>query len=488
MVFYISISIIVLFVLWGIISSNSLLRTATALLNLTVDRFGWFYLLSALTILLFALYLVFSKYGNIRLGKDDDRPEYSYISWFAMLFSAGMGIGLVFYGVAEPVQHYMNPPMGIEAGTVAAANASLQYAFFHWGFHPWAIYGMVGLVLGYFMFRKGSNSLISSTFYPLLKDKVNGPIGKIIDILSIIATAFGVATSLGFGALQINGGLHEVFGIENKLAVQIIIIVIVTILYLISATTGLDKGIKILSNLNIGVAIGLMLFILITGPTSFIFDSFITTLGGYFQNIVGMSLNLAPFGDSSWIEDWTIFYWAWWIAWCPFVGIFIARISKGRTIKEFLLGVLLVPSAFSFLWFSVFGGTALNLEIFHGAGIVDAVQEDVTSALFTTLKQLPLGTIAAVLAITLITTFFITSADSATYVLGMLSSKGSLNPKTGIKLVWGLLQSSIAIILLISGGLEGLETMLVITALPFAIILLGVCFSFMKALKEEKAI
>ena len=233
MVFYISISIIVLFVLWGIISSNSLLRTATALLNLTVDRFGWFYLLSALTILLFALYLVFSKYGNIRLGKDDDRPEYSYISWFAMLFSAGMGIGLVFYGVAEPVQHYMNPPMGIEAGTVAAANASLRYTFFHWGFHPWAIYGMVGLVLGYFMFRKGSNSLISSTFYPLLKDKVNGPIGKIIDILSIIATAFGVATSLGFGALQINGGLHEVFGIENKLAVQITIIVIVTILYLI---------------------------------------------------------------------------------------------------------------------------------------------------------------------------------------------------------------------------------------------------------------
>jgi len=484
-VFYVSLTIIILFVIWGMISPDNLANSAASLLDITIEKFGWFYLLSTFFVLCLAIYLIFSKYGNIRLGKDDDRPEYSNISWFAMLFSAGMGIGLVFWGVAEPLQHYLNPPMGIEGESLEAARMAMRYSFFHWGLHPWAIYTLVGLSLAYFNHRKGLKGLISSTFTPLLGDKTQGVMGKCIDVLAIIATAFGIATSLGLGALQVNGGLHEVIGIPNELKVQVIIIVVVTVLYLISATTGLDKGIKILSNVNIGVASLLMVFVLFVGPTSFIFETFTTTLGGYLQNIVQMSLRLTPFTQGTWVGNWTLFYWAWWIAWAPFVGMFIARVSKGRTIKEFVLGVLFVPSLASFIWFSVFGGTALNLEIFKNAGLAQAAEQDVTSALFITLKQLPLGLIVSTLATVLIITFFITSADSATFVLGMLSSDGDLNPQNRVKIIWGVLQSAIAIILLMSGGLEGLQTMAIITALPFAVILVLMCFSLIKALKEE---
>lgn len=487
MVFIISLSIIILFVLWGVLFPSNLANISERLLSITTEKFGWFYLITAFIILIFAIYLAFSKYGKIKLGKDEDQPKYSNISWFAMLFSAGMGIGLVFWGVAEPLQHYLNPPMGLEGGTVESARIAMRYSFFHWGFHPWAIYTLIGLCLAYFNFRKGSKGLISSTFFPLLKEKVNGPIGKFIDILAIIATAFGVATSLGLGALQVNGGLHEVFGVPNNVNIQIIIIAVVTVLYLISATTGLDKGIKILSNSNIAVAAGLMIFVLFVGPTSFIFDTFTATLGGYLQNIIQMSLRLTPFTKGTWVGNWTLFYWAWWIAWAPFVGTFIARVSRGRTVKEFILGVLLVPSLVSFIWFSVFGGTALNLEIFNNAGLAQAAEQDVTSALFVTLGHLPLKTIISLLATLLIITFFITSADSATFVLGMFSTNGDLNPKNKVKITWGILQTSIAIILLLSGGLEGLQTMAIITALPFTVILLFMCVSFMKALKQERS-
>lgn len=485
MVLYISLIIIILFVIWGILSPDNLTSTAAILLDLTIEKFGWFYLLTAFIIVIFSFYLVFSKYGNIRLGSDQDRPEYSDVSWFAMLFSAGMGIGLVFWGVAEPVQHYFRPPIGLQGQTPEAARIAMSYSFFHWGLHPWATYSIMGLCLAYFNYRKGYNNLISSTFYPLFNEKVEGPIGKFIDILAIISTSFGVATSLGLGALQINGGLHELFGISNKVTVQILIISIVTVLYLISATTGLNRGIKILSNINIGIAVGLLLFVLFSGPTSFIFDTFTLTLGSYLQNIIQMSLRLTPFTQGTWIGQWTIFYWAWWISWSPFVGMFIARVSKGRTIKEFILGVLLVPSLFSFIWFSVFGGTALHLEILQQTNIAEAVEQDISSALFITLNHLPLSTIISLLATLLIITFFVTSADSATFVLGMLSSKGDLNPPNKVKLIWGILQSSIAIILLISGGLNGLQQMAIITALPFAVILAIMCFSFYKSLKND---
>lgn len=484
MVYRISIFITILFVLWGAFAPKNLGAVTNEAFSFTIDNFGWLYLFLALGFLIFAFYLAFSRFGSIRLGSDDDEPEYSNLSWFAMLFSAGMGIGLVFWGVAEPISHYMTPPYG-DPRTAEAARLALRYSFFHWGLHPWAIYTIISLSLAYFQYRKGYSGLISSTFYPLLKDKVKGPIGKVIDILAIIATVFGVATSLGLGALQINGGLSHLFGISTSVSWQIIIIAIVTVLYLISATTGLDKGILILSNGNLILALLLLLFTLILGPTSFIFDTFTVSIGAYIQNLLQMSLRLTPFQNNPWIGTWTLFYWAWWIAWAPFVGMFIARVSKGRTIKEFVLGVLLIPSLFSFIWFSVFGGSALHLEMFEGKNITQAVESDITSALFITLEGLPLGYIVSVIATLLIITFFITSADSATFVLGMLSSDGDLNPTNKVKFSWGILQSSIAIVLLLSGGLESLQTASIISALPFGIIMALMCLSVYKALNQE---
>lgn len=486
MVFTIAITIVAIFAIWGAVAPDQLANTANVAYNFSINNFGWFYLLATLFFLIFTFYLAFSRFGSIRLGDDDDEPEYSTLSWLSMLFSAGMGIGLVFWGVAEPLSHYLSPPEGVEGGTTEAARISMRYSFFHWGLHPWAIYTIIGLTLAYFQFRKGYKGLISSTFIPLLgKRLAAGWLGKVIDILAVIATIFGVATSLGLGALQINGGLRYLFGVPNTAASQIVIIAVVTVLFLISATTGLYKGIKILSNTNLVIAILLMVFVWTTGPTSFIFDIFTTTLGSYLQNIVNMSLRLTPFSRGTWVGAWTLFYWAWWIAWAPFVGTFIARVSRGRTIKEFVICVMIIPSLFAFIWFSVFGGTGLHLELFNAAQLAIAVKEDTTTALFITLEQLPLGTILAFIATLLIMTFFITSADSATFVLGMLTSDGKLNPSARVKLTWGILQSAIAVVLLISGGLSGLQTASIVAALPFAIVLIGMCFSLLKALQAE---
>ncbi|WP_078554016.1 glycine betaine uptake BCCT transporter [Bacillus alkalicellulosilyticus] len=485
-VFYISVSIITIFVLWGFILPDHLDRVADTALAFTTTSFGWFYLFATFIFLAFAFYLAFGPYGRIKLGEDDDEPDYSYYTWFAMLFSAGMGIGLVFWGVAEPIYHFITPPLPEVAGqTPEAARLALRYSFFHWGLHPWAIYTVVGLALAYAQFRKGESGLISSTFRPLIGDRVEGPLGKSIDTLAAIATAFGVATSLGLGTLQINGGLTHVLGIPNTINTQLVIIAVVTVLYMLSATTGLNKGIRYLSNLNLGLAGGLLLFVLLAGPTFFILDAFTTTLGGYLGNIIPMSFRMTPFSQGTWVGAWTLFYWAWWIAWAPFVGTFIARVSKGRTIKEFVLGVLLVPTLLGTLWFTAFGGSAIFFDLFKNGAISDAVSNDVTTALFITLQQLPLGMILAVLATLLIITFFITSADSATFVLGMLTSNGVLNPATRTKIIWGVLQSSIAAVLLWSGGLGGLQTASIVAALPFAVIMLLMVISLNKALNLE---
>lgn len=489
MVFVATIVVIILFAVWGTAAPEQLAAFANQAYQFSIQNFGWFYLMATLFFLVFSLYLAFSKFGNIRLGDDDDEPEYSLVSWFAMLFSAGMGIGLIFWGVAEPLSHYLTPPEGVAGRTAEAARIAMRYSFFHWGLHPWAVYTVIALTLAYFQFRKGYKGLISSAFVPLLGEKaVKGIAGQAIDMLAVIATVFGVATSLGLGALQINGGLRFLFGIPNTVAVQISIIAVVTILFLVSATTGLDRGIKTLSNANLIVAVALMLFVWVTGPSAFIFDTLTTTLGSYLQNVINMSLRLTPFSKGTWVGEWTLFYWAWWIAWAPFVGSFIARVSKGRTIKEFILGVLLVPSAFGFIWFSVFGGTGLHLELFDKLELADSVKQDMTTALFVALKQLPLGTVIVSFAILLVITFFITSADSATFVLGMFTSKGELNPGTGIKITWGVLQSAIAVVLLLSGGLSGLQTASIAAALPFAAILLGMCVSLLKSLREEDKI
>lgn len=486
MVLYISIGIILIFVLWGAIAPEKLASTATSLFDFSITNFGWFFLISTFSFLVFAFYLAFSKYGRIKLGQDDDEPEYSTASWFAMLFSAGMGIGLVFWGVAEPLSHYLAPPEGAAGASTEAARLAMRYSFFHWGIHPWAIYTIISLALAYFQFRKGKKGLISAVFSPILGKVSEGWVGGAIDTLAIIATAFGVATSLGLGALQINGGLNHMFGITIHSTVQVIIIAVVTVLFLLSATTGLDKGIRILSNTNLIIAVLLMTFVLVVGPTSFILDLFTSTLGGYLQNLIYMSLRMTPFTQGTWVGVWTLFYWAWWIAWGPFVGTFIARVSKGRTIKEFVLGVLLVPSLFSFIWFSVFGGTGLHLELFDHYPIAAAADKDVTSALFLTLEQLPVGHVIAFIATLLILTFFVTSADSATFVLGMLSTKGNPNPSNRVKIVWGILQSAIAIVLLMSGGLSGLQTASIVAAVPFAVIIIGMCVSLIVSLREDE--
>ncbi|WP_099157943.1 glycine betaine uptake BCCT transporter [Virgibacillus ndiopensis] len=492
-VFYISAIVAILFIIWGVIPKDVLPNgnlddVTSTIQTFLVDKFGWFYLLSTTAFLIFAIYLIFSKYGNIKLGKPGDKPEYSYLSWFAMLFSAGMGIGLVFWGAAEPLSHFHNPPFG-EAGTNDTAKVAMRYSFFHWGLHPWAVYATIALALAYFKFRKQAPGVVSAILQPVLGDRVKGPLGTLIDFIVVFATVFGVATSLGFGAIQISGGLSYVFGLDKTTTLQFVIIGIVTVLYLISAMTGLNKGIKYLSNANIFLAIALMIFLLFAGPTNFIMNFFTTTFGSYVQNLPGMSFRMTPFEqENTWIKDWTIFYWAWWIAWAPFVGTFIARVSRGRTIREFVLGVLLVPTIFGALWFSVFGGSAINLEFFQGADISQLLNnpdygEEVI--LFAVLDHFPLGTFMSILAILLISTFFITSADSATFVLGMQTTGGSLYPPNLVKLIWGLIQSGAAAILLWQGGLNALQTASIIVAFPFAIIMILIVFSLIKSFKEE---
>lgn len=485
MVFYVSIAIATVFLAWGFFSPGTLGETAGWVLGGILDEFGWFYLLTGLGILIFSLLVAFSRFGKIRLGDPGEKPEYSNFSWFSMLFSAGMGIGLVFWGVAEPIFHYMQPPMGIEPQSAESAVMAMRYSFFHWGFHPWAMYAIVGMALAFSAFRKKRGFLMSSTLYPLLGERSEGLFGKFVDIMAILVTIFGVATSLGLGAMQINGGLFKLFGMPMGRISQILIIAVITFLFILSATSGINRGIKFLSNINVYIATILMTFILLVGPTSFILEIFTQTLGGYVQNILEMSLRLTPIQRDPWIGSWTIFYWAWWISWSPFVGTFIARISKGRTVKEFILGVVLMPSMFSFIWFSVLGGTALNMEILQGLDVSSPIFEDISTGLFVMLSYLPMGNIVSLVSIVLIGTFFVTSADSATFVLSMFSSNGALEPKSSIKLLWGVIQSLIAIVLLLSGGLSAMQSISIIMALPFLSIVVLMGFSLFRGLQRE---
>ncbi|RKL68864.1 glycine/betaine ABC transporter permease [Salipaludibacillus neizhouensis] len=488
-VFMISVIISLAFILWGVINPENLEAVTGEIQGFITDQFGWFYLLAATGFLAFVIFLVFSPYGRIKLGKQDEEPDYNYITWFSFLFTAGMGIGLVFWGVSEPMYHFYEPAPSenIESQSIQSAGYALRYAFFHWGLHPWAIYSVVALTLAYFKFRKGTAGVVSAAFEPLLGDRVNGVIGTTINVIVVFATVFGVATSLGFGTAQIGGGISNLFGIDNTTGLQVIIIIVVTFLYMLSSQTGLDVGIRILSKTNIYLAIILMLFLLFSGPTNFIMNSFTQTLGGYAQSLVRMSFQLDTFNmESTWVEDWTIFYWAWWIAWAPFVGTFIARVSRGRTIREFIIGVIAVPTIFGALWFSVFGGTAIHLEYIQGIDVMGVMEEfGMETALFFVLQQYNFGWIMSFVAVLLIASFFITSADSATFVLGMQTTNGSMNPANSVKFVWGIIQSATAAVLLLAGGLEALQTASIIAAFPFAIIMIFMIISLMKALRRE---
>lgn len=402
-----------------------------------------------------------------------------------MLFSAGMGIGLVFYGAAEPISHFaIQSPTG-ETENAQAFRDSLRYTFFHWGLHAWAIYAIVALCIAYFKFRKDAPGLISSTLYPVFGNRIHGWIGKTIDCIAVFATVVGVATSLGLGAAQINGGLNYLFGIPNNFLTQLIIIAIVTVLFLLSAWSGIGKGIKYLSNTNMILAALLMIFLLIVGPTVYILNSFTDSIGQYLSNIVQMSFRLSPNDPEKreWINGWTIFYWAWWISWSPFVGIFIARVSRGRTIREFLIGVLVAPSILVFLWFSIFGVSAMDLQ---QNNIVDVANMSTETMLFGVLNEYPLAMITSILALILIAVFFITSADSATFVLGMQTTYGSLNPANSVKISWGIIQSAVAAVLLFSGGLQALQNTAKLAALPFSVVIILMIVSLYKSLNEER--
>ncbi len=486
-VLLISASFVALFVLWGTLSPNSLEYTATHALTWLITNFGWFYMLITAFFVLFVIVLAISPFGKIKLGKPDDQPQYSFITWIGMLFAAGIGVGFVFWGVAEPVLYYLDPPVGVEPKTTDAAITGLRYGAYHWALHPWAIFSIVGLTLAYVQFKKGRPGLISSAFYPLIGKKTEGWMGQTIDILAVLATCTGVATTFGLSAMQITGGLSHLTPLPNSAWVQMLVILIVSICFIISAAKGVDKGIRVLSNVNIVIAGLLLLFILAVGPTLFIADNFVSTLGGYISNLIPMSLTLNPFSGNEWLGKNTIFFWAWHISWAPFMGLFIARISRGRTIREFMAGVLIVPSVVAILWFTTFGGTALHIELFGSGGIADLVMNDVEIALFATLESLPFTIMTSIIALILIFIFFITSADSATYVLGMMTSRGNLDPSLRMKIVWGLLIAGTASVLLVSGGggLDALQTASLVAALPFAIIMLCMIVALLIMLNRD---
>ncbi len=483
-VFAISASVVFILVLLGALMSEKFGMAADILYEFTTRSFGWFYLLVVFVLIVFLVGLAISKYGAIRLGGDDERPDFPFFTWIGMLFSAGFGVGLVFYGVAEPMSHYINAPVsGVEPGTEEAARLAMGYSFFHWGISQWAIFGLVGLVIAFLQFRKKKDGLISTAMEPVVGS--NKFLKGGIDSLAVIATVMGIATSLGLGVLQMSGGLEYAFGISNTFLVQFSIIAVVFAAYMLSASTGLDKGIRYLGNFNLGLAITLLAFFFIVGPKVFILDSFTLAIGDFITNFIQYSLRLQPYGEGTWVQKWTIFYWAWTIAWSPFVGAFVARVSKGRTIREFIIGVMVIPPVFACMWVATLGGTALYSDLKNGTNIAEVVDQDVTSALFETFQHMPFTGLLTFLAIILIFTFLITSADSATYILASMTTKGSLFPPMVVKLTWGVLMSAIAAVLLYAGGLEALQSASLVSALPFGVFLIIMLFAMVKMLKKE---
>ena len=483
-VFVISSTIVLILVILGSLDPDAFGAVAETLYGFTTKNFGWFYLLVVFILILFLFSLAISKFGAIRIGGDEERPDYPFFTWIGMLFSAGFGVGLVFWGVAEPMSHFLNSPIGgTEPFSEEAARIAMGYSFFHWGISQWAIFAMVGLVIGFLQFRKKKDGLISTALEPLIGSNKYLKTG--IDSLAVIATVMGIATSIGLGVLQMSGGLESVFNIKNTFTVQLLIIVFVLVFYMLSASTGLNKGIRYLGNFNLAMATTLLVFIFAVGPKVFILDTFTLAIGDYISNFIQYSLRLQPYQGGTWVRDWTIFYWAWTIAWSPFVGAFVARVSKGRTIREFVAGVMIIPPIFACMWIATLGGTALYNDLNKGSDIASAVDVDITSAIFETFQQVPFSGVVSFLSIILILTFLVTSADSATYILASMTTNGSLFPPLIVKMTWGFLMSAIAAVLLKAGGLEALQSASLVSALPFTLLLLMLMFSMMKLLKKE---
>ncbi|RAJ56606.1 choline/carnitine/betaine transport [Streptomyces sp. Amel2xB2] len=486
-VFWISVGISALFVAWAMVFTRNLTTVTNASLNWVTSTFGWAYLVVTLALLVFLVFLAFSPAGAIRLGRDEDRPEFSTPAWFAMILSVVMGIGLVSYGVAEPISHFAAPPHGLaEPRTAEAAVRAMQYSYFDWGLHAWAIFAVFGLAMAYSTYRKGRRALVSQLFRPLLGEKVNGPVGKAIDVLAVFATLFGTTTSLGLGALQVNNGLGSLFGIPVNSVSQVLIISLVTAVFTLSAVTGVSKGIKFLSEGSSFLAAGLFLFMLVAGPTVFLANLYIESVGTWASDFFRMSLQGTAFGGLTWMQGWTYFMMAWWVSWGAFVGVFLARISRGRTIRGFVTGVLVVPSVVFFTWFTVFGGTAIHVDMYEGGTIAKQTASDINSAFFATLDNFPFATVTSVIAILLVIMFFVSGADANTYVLSMLTSGGGLVPRRSVLVLWGALTGVTAVALMLADGLNALQTTVIVTSAPFLVIIAGLAVSFWKELAADR--
>jgi len=490
-IFGVSAALVVAFVVWGVVSTDTLSSVSAAVLAAVITGGGWAFVLVASGFVVFALWLAFSRYGKIPLGADDEAPEFRTVSWIAMMFSAGMGIGLMFYGVAEPLAHFTSPPPGtVPAGSPQALDVAMATTLFHWTLHPWAIYAVVGLAIAYSTFRRGRRQLISSAFAPLLGERhTEGGFGKLVDILAIFATLFGSAASLGLGALQIGAGL-QLNGVPAVGEVLLVgIIVVLTIAFVCSAVTGIANGIQWLSNINMVLAGVLALVVFVAGPTILILNLIPTAIGDYFGDLADMAARTAATGGdgtAEWLAGWTVFYWAWWISWTPFVGMFIARISRGRSIKQFVVGVLLIPSAVSLLWFAIFGGAAINLQ----RSGTDLAAQSTEGQLFGLLNSMPLGAVLSIIAMLLVAIFFVSGADAASIVMGTLSQKGTIEPQRWIVVFWGVVMGAIAAIMLIIGAgkgdaLTGIQNITIIMAAPFALVMVALCVALAKDLHDD---
>ena len=493
-VFITSSILIVGFIIFGVLFTEAAGALFGFLQSFITTNFGWFFILLMNVALVFCLYLIASRYGDIRLGKQTERPQYSLVSWIGMLFSAGIGIGLVYWGTAEPLYHFMAPPLG-EAETVEAAKQAMNFSFLHWGLHAWAIYTIVALSLAYFHFRRGLPLSIRSTLYPILGQKIYGRWGHTVDVLAVFGTMFGVVTSLGLGVMQINSGLENLFGFPNSVGLQFAIIAFITLLACGSLMLGLDKGIKRLSDINMGLTGLLLAFMVILGPTLFIFDSFFENVGNYLAAMVPLSFWGEAYSNTDWQSSWTIFYWAWWVSWSPFVGVFIARISRGRTIREFTLGVLLIPMTILFFWFTTFGGVAIHMELLTALdpalvspGLVDAVNADFGSAIFRLIEYYPLTKPITLLLVIMIVLWFVTSSDSASFVIDMLTAGGDTNPPKIQRLFWATMEGLIAAILLAAGGLDALQAAAIVAGLPFALVIFVMMYSLWRGLSRDRLI
>lgn len=481
-VFYSSLIILILLVAYATLFKNQAqnqMNIAKAWIN---TNFSWFYVMAVASILIVSIFLFFSRYGDIKLGPDHSKPSYSTVSWLSMLFAAGMGIGLMFWGVAEPVMHYLSPP-DVEPESMAAASESMKLVFFHWGLCAWAIYAIVAAILGYFSFRHGLPLTLRSALFPLIGNKIYGPIGHAVDTFAVIGTVLGVATSLGFGVEQINAGLNHLYGMPVNHGMQTILIVITLCLTGLSVYNGLDKGVRRLSEINMVFAILLLLFVLILGPTLFILQSLMQNVGGYLSDLVSRTFKLYVFESSDWVGNWTIFYWAWWLSWSPFVGSFIARISRGRTIREFIAGAMLIPTAFTLLWMTVFGDTALHLILYENVtSLADVVKADYAMALFAFLEHFPFSSFISAVAVIMIFIFFVTSADSASLVIDMFASEGRTDTPVWQSLFWVAVIGLVTIALMYSNGLQALQTASIVAALPFSAALLFATWGLLRAL------